>query len=373
MGSLVHTLGLRLPIIQAPMYGVSTPSLVAKVAKYGALGSFGAGVLPPDVLRQSLDNLVRLVPDKRFNVNLFVESTHPSSSFDTDANWHAFEELLAPVRAAVGVDPTPRAVDRTPAPSSSYLLDAHVALVQEFRPSVVSFCFGVLDRAVIRECQAFAHVIGTATSVEEAIALEEAGVDAIVAQGRVVLCRSRRLTLLFSVGGEAGGHRGTFLELSANDAQIGTLVLVPQICDAVRVPVIAAGGITDARHVTAALALGADAVQVGSAFVGTPESAASPAWKASLGTHHASTATTVTRGLTGRHARMLRNDLVDRLQPHEAWAASSPRQRRRMADIIQQKDGRFSALLVGQGHRACENGASVHDVLARLVGRPLEA
>ncbi|KAH9074542.1 hypothetical protein Ae201684P_022349 [Aphanomyces euteiches] len=343
MTKLWQALGLRVSIIQAPMAGVSTPDLVAKVAANGALGSFSAGVLSPGEVRANLDELVRLVPDKRFNVNLFVE-TAPNVE-DTIAQWNAYEKLLGPVRSELHLDPRPQSF---PDEKYQYTLDANLALVQEYRPSVVSFCFGVLDRAVVRDLQAFAFVVGTATSVEEGIILAEAGVDAIVAQA------------------EAGGHRSSFLH-PAKEALIGSMSLIPQLCDAVKVPIIAAGGITDHRHVQAALALGAEAVQVGSAFIATPESNASPAWKAAMGPSHSSTSSVVTRGLTGRHARMLRNDLVDLVLPQEECAASSGIQRRRMREIFAKKDGRYASLLAGQSHRLCHPETSVEDVLARLT------
>ncbi|RHY93733.1 hypothetical protein DYB35_008269 [Aphanomyces astaci] len=127
------------------------------------------------------------------------------------------------------------------------------------------------------------------------------------------------------------------------------------------------GGISDARHVRAALALGADAVQVGTAFMGTPESGAPAVWKAALGPQANSQSTTVTRGLTGRPARMFRNALVEVLQPYEELAASSPRQRHRMRDIFQRKQAQYMALLAGQSHRMCDAHTTVEAVLRRLV------
>ncbi|ETW04502.1 hypothetical protein, variant [Aphanomyces invadans] len=346
---LRQLLGLRTSVIQAPMFGVSTPALVAEVVKHGALGSYGAGVSPPTIVRKDLEEIARLVPDKRFNLNVFVESASSSrtSEHDSAANWNTYDRLLEPVRAALQLGMPSGSV---PEPPASFL-DDHLALAQEFRPAVVSFCFGVLDGAVVRDLQAFALVVGTATSVEEAAMLADAGVDAIVAQGS-----------------EAGGHRGGFIATRhPTDALIGSMALIPQICDAVgrsRIPVIAAGGISDARHVQAAIALGADAVQVGTAFVGTPESGASREWKLSLGPRvHPSTGTTVTRGLTGRPARMLRNKLVDALQPHEALAASSPWQRQRMRDIFQRKNAEYMGLLAGGAGTSCRQvGTAVHTV-----------
>ncbi|RHY11009.1 hypothetical protein DYB37_001906 [Aphanomyces astaci] len=181
---LRQLLGLRVPVIQAPMYGVSTPALVAEVAKHGALGSYGAGVLPPADVRKDLTEIVRLVPDKRFNFNVFVETSMPSAVNDSASNWDAYDRLLQPVRAALHLEGPTVSPEVGSGTATTSFLDEHLALAQEFRPSVVSFCFGVLDRAVIRDLQAFSLVVGTATSVEEAQVLVDAGVDAIVAQGK---------------------------------------------------------------------------------------------------------------------------------------------------------------------------------------------
>ncbi|OQR96504.1 2-nitropropane dioxygenase [Achlya hypogyna] len=339
---LWQRLGLQLPVIQAPMYNVSTPALVAAVAAEGALGSYGAGYSAPDKLRAALTEITAMVPGKNFNVNVFVDSPSvPESS----RGWDSYERLLAPVREELGLDPTPQPYPTTAIPS---VLDAQLQVILDIRPRVVSFCFGVLDPAMVRACQEFATVLGTATTVEEALALEAAGVDGIIAQGS-----------------EAGGHRGSFLADSTS-TMIGSMALIPQICDAVRVPVIAAGGIADRRHMRAALALGADMVQLGTAFLTTPESDLPPARKRAIVAATSSTASIVTRGLTGRPARMLRNELVAALQPHEADAASSVLQRRRMADIFRLHDPRFSAMLAGQSHRFCTDGDSVKAVLARF-------
>ncbi|OQR81983.1 nitronate monooxygenase [Thraustotheca clavata] len=341
---LVQRLGVKLPVIQAPMYNAATPALVAAVAKHGALGSYGAGYTPPDVLRATLTDIVNVVPDKNFNVNLFVDAAPQKDSKEA---WDAFEEILTPVRHQLGLDTTPRPFPTSP---GKCVLEQQVQVLLDIRPRVVSFCFGVLDPKLIKSCQDFAIVLGTATTVEEAIALEAAGVDGIIAQGS-----------------ESGGHRGTFLPVVNNaDALIGSMSLIPQICDAVQVPVIAAGGIMDRRHMLAAFALGAEMVQVGTAFLTTPECALPPQRKQAIVAAKSSVASTVTRGLTGRHARMLRNPLVDALHPHEEEAASSLLQRQRMADIFKLHDPSYSAMLAGQSHRYCQLQDTVAAVLSRF-------
>ncbi|MFC0528817.1 NAD(P)H-dependent flavin oxidoreductase [Phytohabitans kaempferiae] len=269
---LARRLGLRMPIIQAPMAGgISTPRLAAAVAGAGGLGSIAGAMLPPDRIRAAIAEF-RAVAGRRapFAVNLFAPLPRPST--DRVAEWAALTGVAPPAHFP-------------PAPDFADQLDVVVA---EGVP-VFSFTFGIPDRAQLDRVGAV--TIGTATTVAEAVALERAGVGAIVAQGY-----------------EAGGHRGTFL-VRVERSLVGTLALVPQVVDAVSVPVIASGGIMDGRGVAAALALGAQAVQLGTAFLRCPESGASEAHRRSL-----TGETTITDVLTGRHARAVRTPLVDRLE-----------------------------------------------------------
>ncbi|MDI9647791.1 nitronate monooxygenase, partial [Burkholderia cenocepacia] len=203
------------------------------------------------------------------------------------------------------------------------------------RVPVASFTFGVLDAAdVARLKAAGTYVIGTATHVAEGLAWQAAGADALSAQGA-----------------EAGGHRGTFIG-SADDALIGTLALVPQLVDATGLPVLAAGGIMDGRGIAAALALGAQAAQLGTAFLTCAESAIAADWKARL-LASADTSTQVTRAITGRHARGLRNTLMARLGEHVADAAPYPVQNALTQPLRQAaaraNDGDYLSLWAGQG------------------------
>ncbi|HEY7176508.1 MAG TPA: nitronate monooxygenase [Micromonosporaceae bacterium] len=266
---LADRLGLRLPIIQAPMAGgPSTPRLAAAVSSAGGLGSLAGSMLPPDALRDAIRE-VRALTDAPFAVNLFAPL--PPPSMDRVAEWSALTGVAAS------------------APSRIPDVGDQIGVVIAERVPAFSFTFGIpLLDAVRAEGIA---AIGTATTVAEAIALEAAGVDAVVAQGY-----------------EAGGHRGTFLA-PVERSLVGTLALVPQVVDAISVPVIASGGIMDGRGVAAALALGAQAVQLGTAFLTTDEAGTSDAHRKALADD-----TTLTRVLTGRYARAVRTPLVDHLE-----------------------------------------------------------
>jgi nitronate monooxygenase len=265
---LARRLGLRLPIVQAPMAGgVSTPRLAAAVAGAGGLGSIGGAMLAPDAIRAAVAEF-RAAGDGPLAVNLFAPLPRPSTARVPE--WAALTGVAPPADI--------------PAPPD---FAEQVAAIVGAGVPVFSFTFGIPPLDGVE-----AFTIGTATTVEEAVALERAGVDAVVAQGY-----------------EAGGHRGTFLA-PVERSLVGTLALVPQVVDAVSVPVIASGGIMDGRGVAAALRLGAQAVQLGTCFIRCPESGASDAHKQAL----VGAETTITKVLTGRHARAVRTPLVDRLE-----------------------------------------------------------
>jgi nitronate monooxygenase len=263
---LARRLGLRTPIVQAPMAGGSTtPRLVAEVCQAGGLGSVAGAMLAPDDLRAQIRE-VRSRTTRPFAVNLFAPQPEPTT--ERVAEWAALLGVAVP-----RFRPPPR-------------YDDQLAVVVEERVPVFSFTFGVPPLAGVD-----AFTIGTATTVDEAVELERAGVGAVVAQGY-----------------EAGGHRGTFLG-PAERSLVGTLALVPQLVDAVTVPVLAAGGIMDGRGLAAALALGAQGVQLGTAFLTAEEAGTSAAHRRAL-----SGESTVTRVLTGRHARAARTPVVDTLE-----------------------------------------------------------
>ncbi|GIJ43880.1 nitronate monooxygenase [Virgisporangium aliadipatigenens] len=271
---LTRRLGLGVPIVQAPMAGGwTTPRLVAEVCEAGGLGSVAGAMLPPADLRAFVRE-VRSLTSRAFAVNLFAPLPAPSG--ERLEPWARLSDLA-----------------EVPAPRAAVPFEDQLAVVLDERVPVFSFTFGLPPLSALSSVDTAdgVFVIGTATTVAEAVALEEAGVHAIVAQGY-----------------EAGGHRGTFLA-PVERSLVGTVALVPQVVDAVSVPVIASGGIMDGRGIAAARALGAQAVQLGSAFLRTEEAGTGPEYRAALGRD-----TTVTNVLTGRHARAVRTPLVERLE-----------------------------------------------------------
>ncbi|RQV55045.1 nitronate monooxygenase [Burkholderia cenocepacia] len=317
--------GLRLPLVQAPMVGATTTAMVAAASNAGALGSLGAGALAPERIDAEVA-AIRAATDRPFAINLFVLPDEAAPDAATVARALA---AIDPLNATLGLPPG--TAPARYAPDFRAQLDALVAL----RVPVASFTFGVLDAAdVARLKAAGTYVIGTATHVAEGLAWQAAGADAISAQGA-----------------EAGGHRGTFIG-AADDALIGTLALVPQLVDATGLPVLAAGGIMDGRGIAAALALGAQAAQLGTAFLTCAESAIAADWKARL-LASADTSTQVTRAITGRHARGLRNMLMARLGEHVADVPPYPVQNALTQPLRQAaaraNDGDYLSLWAGQG------------------------
>ena len=307
--NLLAALSLRLPIIQGPMTGSDTPALAAAVSASGGLGMLGCGMRSPDAMAEAAAQ-VRQWTDRPFGMNLFVQDT-PAPDAATVA---AALERLAPLYAEFGL--TAAAPARW-CEDFNAQLDALIAA----RPAVASFTFGILTAAQVERLHAAdCHVIGTATTVAEALAWADVGADAVCASGM-----------------EAGGHRGTFLasggmpgaQPSLADfaaAMVGTLPLVAQCVDALAprgIPVVAAGGIMDGRGIAAAQALGADAVQMGTAFLVCDESGISAAYRAALQAATA-TDTRTTGALTGRPARGIVNTLMERLHPDEAHVPAYP-------------------------------------------------
>lgn len=281
-------LGVELPIIQAPMAGSQDSALAVAVTNAGALGSLPCAMLTPSRIREEL-SVIRAQTSRPVNVNFFCH-TPPVPDAAREARWRA---ALAPYYEELGIDPAtiPPGASREPFGAEA------AAVVREFRPAVVSFHFGLPapDLLVsVRDCGA--KILASATTVAEARWLVAHGVDAVIAQGY-----------------EAGGHRGLFL---TNDVstQVGTFALLRQIVRAIDVPVIAAGGIADREGVTAALALGAAGVQVGTAYLLCPEASAAPMHRAAL-RNAVTRETAVSNLFTGRPARGLVNRLMRELGP----------------------------------------------------------
>lgn len=280
---ILDLFNIDLPILQAPMAGASTPQMAIAVAEAGGLGSLPCAMLNLEQARAALDT-IRQATSKPLNVNFFVHQTPPA---DASAG-RAWRDRLAPYYAEWGLNAEPPAPVAGRAPFD----DAFCRLMEQYRPEVVSFHFGLPEQTLLDRVKAFgARVIASATTVEEAIWLEQRGCDAIIAMGL-----------------EAGGHRGNFLSMDMSQ-QIGLFALLPQVVDAVKVPVIAAGGIADARGIIAAMALGASAVQIGTAYLLSPEATITPWHRAALKSSP-SDATALTNLFTGRPARGIMNRLM---------------------------------------------------------------
>jgi nitronate monooxygenase len=288
---------VELPILLAPMAGAVDFELAAAVAQAGGLGSLPCAMLDPAKAREQMMRF-RARSQAKVNLNFFCH-VPPELNNTREARWR---ERLAPYYRELGIDPA------APVPTSMRqpFNEAFCAVVEETNPGVVSFHFGLPDDGLLKRVKAAGcPVLASATTVAEARWLEARGVDAIVAQGY-----------------EAGGHRGMFLSDDLA-AQVGTFALVPQVVDAVKVPVIAAGGITDARGIAAAFALGVAAVQVGTAFLFTPEAKISAPYRAAL--HDArDDGTAVTNLMTGRPARGLVNRVMREIGPLSEIAPAFP-------------------------------------------------
>ena len=301
-------LGLALPIIQGPMTGSDTPALAAAVSEAGGLGMLGCGMRSPAAMAEAAAE-VRRRTDRPFGMNLFVQAT-PTPD---DATVQAALQRLAPFYAEFGLVP------ERPAQWCEDFATQFDALVGA-RPAVASFTFGILTAAQVARLQAVgSYVIGTATTLAEAQAWAAVGADAVCASGM-----------------EAGGHRGTFLTPTQPGAtgaapsladfaasMVGTLPLVAQCAQALSIPVIAAGGIMDGRGMAGALALGAQAVQMGTAFLTCPESAIGTAYREAL-TRAQATDTRTTRIFSGRPARGIVNRMMQALQADEATVPPYP-------------------------------------------------
>ena len=346
---ILDLLGIELPIIQAPMAGATNSSMVIAVCNAGGLGSMPAAMLSIEQLREELKT-IREHTRKPFNVNFFCHQP-PVADEQRAQEW---KNLLEPYYRELGVDfdaPTPVS-NRAPFDAAA------CAVLEEFRPEVVSFHFGLPEKSLLDRVKATgAKILSSATTVEEAVWLEQQGCDAIIAMGY-----------------EAGGHRGMFLSDNLS-SQVGTFALVPQIVDAVNVPVIAAGGISDARGVAAAFVLGASAVQVGTAYLFTPQAKVSRSHYKALRTAKESE-TAVTNIFTGRPARGILNRVMRELGPMSDKAPAFPLAGGALMPLRTKDEADFSNLWAGQAFRlgvemtAAELTRHLADAgLARLLRR----
>ena len=344
--TLRELLGVELPIIQAPMAGAQGSALAIAVSNAGGLGSLPCALLGPEDMRHEL-KAIRAGTDKPFNVNFFCH-VPASRTAEREARWRG---ALSPYLRELGIDPASVSLG----PALPPFGPEAVEVLAEFRPAVVSFHFGLPSADLLARVRAMgSKVISSATTLEEARWLEAHGADAIIAQGL-----------------EAGGHRGIFLSDDLS-TQAGTFALLPQMVRAVKVPVIAAGGIADAEGVAAAMALGAAGVQIGTAWLLCPEATVNQVYRAALkgaGARH----TAVTNVFTGRPARAIMNRLVRELGPMSAAAPGFPLALSAVAALRAKAEARgsidFSSFWCGQNATGCRElpaGELTRALAARL-------
>ena len=343
--TITHLLGIDLPIIQAPMAGIQGSAMTVAVSSAGGLGSLPCAMLGLEALQSELV-AINAQTRKPYNLNFFCHST-PTPDAAREAHWRA---ALAPYYAEFGIDP-----DKVPAGGGRMPFSSEVAdLVEPFKPPVVSFHFGLPSASLLARVKSWgSKILSSATTVDEAVWLEANGVDAVIAQGL-----------------EAGGHRGMFLTDDLT-TQIGTMALVPQLVRALRIPVIAAGGIADAQGVAAAMALGASGVQVGTAYLLCPEASTSPLHRSALKSRRA-LHTVLTNLITGRPARGIANRLMTELgslskaPPSFPLATAALAPLRAAAELLGRDD--FSTLWSGQNASGCREITAAE--LTRLLAVP---
>ena len=330
--TLTELLGMTLPVIQAPMAGVQGSAMAVAVSNAGGLGSLPCAMLSPQALRSEL-SVIREQTSRAYNVNFFCH-TMPAPDASREATWRA---ALASYYAEFGLDlaGVPTGAGRVPFGEEA------ADVLQDFKPAVVSFHFGLPSAALMARVRSWGSTImSSATTVHEARWLEAHGADVIIVQGL-----------------EAGGHRGMFLSDDVS-TQLGTLALLPQILRAVKVPVIAAGGVADAAGVAAMLSLGAAAVQVGTAYLLCAEATTSAPHRVALQSD-AAAHTALTNVFTGRPARGIMNRVMRELGPLSTATPEFPLATAAMAPLRaaceKQGSGDFSPLWAGQNASGCRN------------------
>jgi nitronate monooxygenase len=355
--SFCKLVGIALPLIQAPMAGVQGSALAIAVSEAGGLGSLPCAALSPEQIRAELE-AIRASTDRPYNINFFCH-TPPPANVATPEREAAWRKLLAPYYAEHGIDAASIPAGAGRAPFSEALCD----LIEPFKPPVVSFHFGLPDAKLVTRIKAWGgKVLSSATTVAEAKWLQAHGADAIIAQGV-----------------EAGGHRGIFLRTNEHGLhaglsetfpsdwrnelsnQQGTFTLLPQIAASVKLPVIAAGGIADSQGVQAAFALGASAVQIGTAFMLCIEATTSALHRAQLAhsaAHPEQHHTQLTTLFTGRPARGITNRVMRELGAINSAAPAFPTSTAAIAPLraAAEKAGLvdFSSLWSGQNASGCK-------------------
>lgn len=325
---IIDLFRIEFPIVLGPMAGVADADLAIAVAQGGGLGSLPCAMLSAEKAHEQVQ-IIRQRVSAPVNMNFFCHKAVPADPV-REAAW---KDRLTDYHEEFGVDPAApvNAANRTPFDS------AMCALVEELKPEIASFHFGLPEQSLLARVRAAGcKIISSATTVREAIWLEENGVDAIIAQGA-----------------EAGGHRGMFLTENIAE-QPGTFALVPQVVDAVHVPVIAAGGIADGRGIAAAFALGASGVQIGTAYLRCPESKVSAPARVALAQGR-DDSTVITNVMTGRPARGLANRVMREVGPISPHAPEFPHAATGLAPLkaAAEKQGKldFTNLWAGQAVR----------------------
>ncbi len=328
---ITQLFGIELPLIQAPMAGAQDAALAIAVSNAGGLGSLPCAMLSPDKLRAELE-VIRAATDKPVNLNFFAH-TPPIADPQREQQWR---KQLQPYYEHYGIDAQKIAAGPGRNPFDSEM----AAIIEEYRPAVVSFHFGLPAPGLLQQVRnSGCKVLSSATTVAEALWLEQQGVDAIIAQGL-----------------EAGGHRGFFLSRDLN-SQSGTMALLPQMLAATAVPVIAAGGIADRRGIAGALAMGAAGVQLGTAFLLCDESRISEIHRQAL--QEPNTPTALTNIFSGGAARGIVNRVMAELGPVAPDAPEFPLATASIAPLRtaaeQQQSGDFSPLWGGQNRSGCRS------------------
>lgn len=347
--NLIELLEIDHPIVQAPMGGESTPAMAVAVSNAGGLGGVGCSFMSPEELRGLADQL-RTGTNRPFNLNFFAHPA-PKENAQVSAETSA---RIAPFYEELGLENVPEHGEE---PCDTFN-ERTLSVLLDIRPKVTSFHFGLPSLEMVRALQDVGSVIlSSATTVAEAKMLFDAGVDGIIAQGW-----------------EAGGHRGTF-NVSFEDFGVGTMALVPQIVDAVDVPVIAAGGIADGRGIAAAFALGASGVQMGTAFLSCPEANISDAYREEL-RRARDDDTRLTRAFSGRPARAKNNRYIEAMAENRTPLPDFPTMYGFSGPLMQASANTgnpdFQFILYGQA-AALNRELPAADLMARLIDEVQEA